>query len=192
MPVESFRSQCLRSDLSNHLQPLHCRHDQVYQAYIVVNICPATSTWYPFLPRSFILALCANLEKISEAATVLSVKPSIKVWAVAVKQVSLASFYIPNSDSIILKGPSDTPIGSAVATRRRLGLSTMVDFGTSTTELLLRLAVVLGTTWSLHITSKSPNPIPRKEEKREVSVVERQARYFLTSVMRVRVFVSSP
>lgn len=60
----------------------------------------------------------------------------------------------------------------------------MVNFDTSTTELLLRLAVVLGTTWSLQITSSNPNPPPSKEEKREVSVVERRSRNIVTTVIR--------
>lgn len=62
----------------------------------------------------------------------------------------------------------------------------MADFDTSTTELLLRLAIVLWMTWSLHVTSRNPNLIPSKGEKREVSVVERRARYFLMAMMQVR------
>ena len=63
----------------------------------------------------------------------------------------------------------------------------MVDFrgAPTTSELWLQLAVVLCTTWSLHVTSTDPNPIPSEEEKREVSAVERHTRYLLTALMRV-------
>ena len=72
----------------------------------------------------------------------------------------------------------------------------MEDFrgAPTTSELWLRLAVMLCTTWSLHVTSTDPNPIPSEEEKREVLAVERRMRYLLTVLMRVRAvfLVSGP
>ena len=84
------------------------------------------------------------------------------------------------------------PIENAVTTRPPFSKlehhlpPNMADFDTSTTELLLCLTIMLWTTWSLHMTSRNPNPIPGEGEKRKVSVVERShARYFLTATMQV-------
>ena len=78
------------------------------------------------------------------------------------------------------------PPEAALHTTRKT--QAMEDFrgAPTTSELWLRLVVVLCTTWSLHVTSTDPNPIPSKEEKREVSAVERRTRYLLTVLMWVR------
>ncbi|KAL4080999.1 hypothetical protein J3A83DRAFT_4367431 [Scleroderma citrinum] len=52
-------------------------------------------------------------------------------------------------------------------------------------QLLLRLAAVVSTTWSLHVTTSDPNPVPTEEQKREVSVMERHTRDILGTVMRI-------
>lgn len=54
----------------------------------------------------------------------------------------------------------------------------------ATKGLLLRLAVVLGTTCALRVTITPPNPPPREGEKRDVSVVEKSAVGAMKTVMR--------
>lgn len=55
----------------------------------------------------------------------------------------------------------------------------------TTKGLLLRLAVVLGTTCALRVTITPPNPPPREGEKRKISVVEKSTVGVMKTVMRV-------
>lgn len=59
----------------------------------------------------------------------------------------------------------------------------MVESGT-TIGLLLRLAVVVGTTCALRVTITPPNPPPREGEKRKISVVEKSTIGFMKTAMR--------